>query len=414
MERIELSEEHVGRRAVAAVLFLIIGAVALGYAIHQVSTPQAGWQTIEAAAKDGPNCGEEFVFLYEFGAGGQPVLTERRALNALYSQACTRAFQLFHTNESFEGVVNLRDINGRPNEALEVDPALYRAFEAVQEAGDRTVYLGPVCARYNDLFYCQDDVQLVDFDPRLSDEVRAEYAAIAAFAADPRSIDVELLGEDKLCLRVSEEYLTYARENGIDRFLDFGWMKNAFVTDYLAQTMLENGYTHGAISSRDGFARCLDSREETGYSLPLLDWLEDRPIEAGTLNYRGPMSIVSLRSFPAAAGDEYRYYRLKNGETRTLYLDPADGVCRLDADSVTCCSSRHSCARLAMEMGRAYIADPFRDAPQAKLIQEGAAVITCRSGEHRLSTFGRFGGQLSITGLYKNENGVRYTVNGDP
>lgn len=408
VEKVRLSEEHTGRRAIAAALFLLIGAGALVYALVHVFTPEAGWQIIQAGTSEGATCGDDFTFLYELGAGEQARAVESRALTRLYTQSCRTAFQLFHTEERFEGVVNLREISLRPNEALEVDAVLYHAFEAVRAAGDRTVYLGPVYARYDDLFSCQDDAQLVDFDPRLNPDVGAEYAAIAAYAGDPAHIEVELLGENRLCLRVSEEYLAYARREGIDQFLDFGWMKNAFIVDVLADALVRAGYTRGCVTSFDGFARCLDSRE-VGYGLNLLDWLGDRPIQAGTLEYQGPMSLVSLRAFPAGEGDERRFYRLRSGEVRTLYLDPEDGTCKLDADSVTCYSPEHSCAELAMAIGRAYIADAFRLDPQIELIRQGAVIIKCWSEERLISTIGPFGLDTAITNLYENED-VRYTV----
>lgn len=407
VEKIQLSGENLAGRAIAAVLFLIIGAGALAYAFQQLFAPEPGWQTIQAETSEGPSCGEEFTFLYELGASGRSVSAESRAVTQCYTQACRTAYQLFNADEGLEGMVNLWEINRRPNEVLQVDAVLYHCFETVQRYGNRTIYLGPVVTRYDDLFSCEDDVQLVDFDPRLNPAVAEEYAAVAAYAADPAQIGVELLGDFQIRLRVSEKYLAYAQREGIDRFLDFGWMKNAFIVDYLAQTMLEAGFTCGAISSADGFVRCLDSREES-YGLPLVDWLEDRPIQAGTLEYQGPMSLVSLRRFPAAEGDEQRYYRLKNGEVRTLYLDPADGVCKLYVDSVTCYSPGHSCAELAMAMGQAFIADVFDPGPMLELIHEEAAIVECWSEERAFIIIGE--GEAIITNLYEYEEGKRYTV----
>lgn len=376
VEKIQLSEDNALRRAIAAALFLLIGAGALVYTFVHLLTPDAGWQTIQAGTSDGPTCGEDFTFLYELGAGEQPSAAENRALTLIYTQACRTAFQLFHTIQSFEGVTNLYDVNARPNEAVTVDPALYSAFEAVEAAGDRTVYLGPVCARYSDVFTCQDDSQLVDFDPWSSQEVAEEYAVIAAYAADPAHVGVELLGENRVCLRVSEEYLAYASQEGIDRFLDFGWMKNAFVVDYLADTLVQAGFTRGILSSFDGFARCLDGREGT-YTLSLYGWKEGRPIVTGTTQYRGPMSVVSLRAFPVTEGDWQQFYLLRDGQLRTPYLDVSDGRSRTSADCLVCYSPTHGCAQLAMKIAPAFIADSLQKEPLLELQREGAQHIWC-------------------------------------
>lgn len=401
VEKIELSGSNITLRLIAAGLFLLIGALALAYSFGQLFAVEGGWQEIEAGASDGPTCAGEFTLFYELGAEGRAPEEENRALSALYTQTCRTAYQLFHTMEGFDGVVNLWELSRRPNEALEVDPMLYRAFEAVREAGDRTVYLGPVYARYGDLFRCQDDVMLVDFDPRLSGEVAAEYAAYAAYAADPAHIEVELLGENRLRLRISEEYLAFARQESVVCFLDFGWLRNAFVADCLADALAEGGFTCGTITSWDGFARCLDGREGRTYALELLDELEEgRPICAGTAEYQGPMSLAALQRFPAAERDWERFYRLRDGQVRTMYLDPADGVCRASADSLTGCSRTLSCARLAMKLGPVFIADTLDTGALDGLAAEGVHTVCCRDRTLRVSD-----PSMSVTNLYQG-----YTV----
>lgn len=395
VRKIQLSGDNTARRAAAAALFLLIGAGALAYAFVHLLTPDAGWQTIQAGTSDGPTCGDDFTFLYELGAGDQLSAAENRALTLVYTQACRTAFQLFHTVQSFEGVTNLYDVSARPNEAVTVDPALYAAFEAVEAAGDRTVYLGPVCARYSGVFTCQDDSQLVDFDPWSSQEVGEEYAAVVAYAADPAHVGVELLGENQVRLRVSEEYLAYARQEGIERFLDFGWMKNAFVADYLADMLVQAGFTRGILSSYDGFARCLDGREGD-YTLNLYSWKEGRPIVTGTTQYQGPMSVVSLRAFPVTEGDRQRFYQLRNGQMRTFYLDVSDGRSRTAADCLVCYSQTHSCAQLAMKAAPAFIADSLQKDPLRELLREGAQHIWCQG-----KTLNASDPNVVVTNLYE-------------
>ena len=356
VEKIQLSGEHLTLRLIAAVVFLVLGAWALAYAFTQLMTPETGWQTIEADASEGTNCGDEFVFLYELGAAGTSASAESRAVSQLYTDACGRMYQVFHTLESFEGVTNLRDVNLHPNETLAVDEALYRAFETVQRYGDRTVYLGPVYERYNGLFSCTDDSQIIDFDPYLSEEVREEYAAAAAFANDPRSVDLRLLGNNQVCLYVSEEYLAYARQQEIERFLDFGWLTNAFVIDYLAQVLMQNGYTHGSISSYDGFIRNLDGRE-MDYSLNLYDFADGVIRPAGVMNYRGPESIVYLRDYPLSEMDARRMYLPAAGEVRTNYLSPGDGRCESAAHNLIGYSDAVGCAEAALRLAPVYVAD---------------------------------------------------------
>lgn len=406
VQKVQLSEDHARRRLIAVVLLVLLGGAALAYALFQLLTPEPGWQAVEASASAGITCADEFVFLYELGSGGVAVQAESRAVTALYSQACRKAYQMFSTAESFEDVTSLRDLNLHPNETLTVDEALYRAFETVERYGDRTIYLGPVYARYSGVFSCRDDSQLVDFDPYASEEVRQEYEALAAYANDPQAIRVRLLGEGRVCLDVSEDYLAYARREGVTDFLDFGWLKNAFIADYLADVMGQNGYTHGSISSFDGFSRNLDSRG-LGYALNLYDWLGDRPIQAAALEYRGPMSLVSLQSFPINAQDTQRFYRLKDGQVRTMYLDPEDGRCRSALDSMVCCSQTRGCAETALEAAPIFIAQAIREGPLRELGGRDIQYICCSNRIFRTNN-----PELALASLYELD-GVKYTVEFD-
>lgn len=356
VQKIELNDEHTKGRFIAVVLLIILGAMAVAYGFTKLMTPQTGWQEIKASAGDSLTCGDDFVFLYDVGSSGASASVEARAVTALYTQACRRLYQAFDTETNAGEAGNVYALNHQPNEIVTVDEVLYHALEQVQRSGSRAIYLGPVYYRYEDLFYCEDDSQLMDFDPYLSDEVREEYAAVAAFAGDPQSIDVELLGDNQVRLNVSADYLAYAKTLGTERFLDFAWLKNAFEADYLAQVMLDNGYTCGIISSVDGFVRNLDSREQS-YYLNLYDLPEDQVILAAAMEYQGPVSLATMRNFPVSDLDDPRYYRLRDGRMCTMYLDPADGMCKASASSLVCYSRTQGCAGLALEMAPVFISD---------------------------------------------------------
>ena len=84
----------------------------------------------------------------------------------------------------------------------------------------------------------------MNYDPRLSEEVAAEYAEIATYANNPEMVDIKLLGDNKIQLYVSEEYLTYAEENYITDYIDFHYHQiqnlqyslNIYYADYKADS----------------------------------------------------------------------------------------------------------------------------------------------------------------------------------
>lgn len=397
VQRIELNEDNMGRRLIAAGVFLVIGAALLAYSVMNFLALPAGWQTIQANGTGEVSCAEELTFLYDAGSSA-----EAKAVAELYTAACQKAYRLFNSGQEFEGVANLYSLNRRPNEALSVDGSLYEALAAVTDGGRRELYLGPVYARYGDLFFCQDDTQLANYDPRLSEDVAREYQAVLAFANDPQSIELELLDENRVRLRVSEDYLAYAERAGIERFIDFDWMRNAFVVDFLAGELTAGGFTKGVLSSYDGFTRNLDSREDT-YDYPLYHRKDGAISFAANMCYRGPVSLVCLRDFPTSERDFRRYYTLRNGEVRTVYLDAADALCKNAVSSLVCYSRELGCGQLLMAMIPAYIADVFREDEIAALSARDIQSVFCQGMVVSHTDPG-----LVLTDL-ATENGVCYT-----
>ena len=403
VERIELSHEHIKLRPAAAVILLLIGAGALAYGFTALMTPSTGWQEIEISSSTGLNCASEFILSYELGASGTSATAENRALSALYADAAVHAYQVFDTAQSWDGVGGLYDVNHHPNEIVEVDPVLYRAFTLLEEHGSRALYLGPVYGMYQSLFFCESDVDAAYFDP-LTDAGAAAFASEgAAFARDAGAVDLELLGDDRVRLNVSREYLDWAEANGGEDFLDFFWLKNAFVADYLADTLAANGYTRGVLSSYDGYTRNLDG-SGTSFSLNLFDRSEGALRTVGVLNYTGPLSLVSLRAYPVDSEDLSRYYQWENGDIRSPFVDLSDGLCRTSLPQLMCCSGTEGCAEIALRMAPLYVGSDFSPAGVGELAGSGIWTVWCQDRIIHSNV-----PDAAITDVY-DVNGVAYTL----
>ena len=373
VERIELSWENYKGRLIAAVVFLAVGVWLLARAAAGFFGTDPGWQTIEADSSAEGTCASDFTFLYELGAEGRSAAAEKRTLTAAYTEAAANAYRLFNAYESFEGVTNVYDLNQHPNEVLTVDDALYSAFALLEQYGNRSAYLGPVYEVYNGLFSCEEDWQAADFDPYVNADIAAFYAEAASYARDSESVRVELLGDGQVRLYVSEEYLAFARDNDTTRFLDFYWLTNAFVTDYLAEALIEQGFTCGALASYDGFIRNLD-RRESAYTLNLYDREGEVVYPAAVMGYQGPRSIVYLRGYPAGSQDSWRFYRTESGEIRTAYVDVSDGLCKSAADDLVCYSDA-GCAETLLRMIPLYVTDTLRAEELADLTLRGVYTV---------------------------------------
>ena len=282
-----------------------------------------------------------------------------------------------------------------------MEPGLYTALETLAASGDRTVYLGPVYELYNNIFSCQDDALTAEFDPRQDDDTRQYFARCTAFADDPAAISLELLGQGQVRLNVSEAYLAFAREQQIESFVDLYWMENAFIIDYLADVLTENGYTNGMLSSYDGFVRALGGAADQ-YGAGLYDLAEGERVQAAALCFDGKMSMVYLHGHPLGEQDSRYYYEFADGRVCTAYLDAADGLCKNAVEALVGFSRTDGCAETLLRLIPIYVAESLDEKALDDLAAEGIYTAWCRDGEVLYTD-----PELELSDLY-DADGIKY------
>lgn len=397
VEKIELRANPSKVRIAAVILLLGVGAAALSYGFSTFLNGEAGWREIEGGSNSGPSISDEFVFYYDVGAGEHSAAAENRTLTTLYQEGLQTGYCLFSADQAFEGVTNLYSLNTQPNTVLEVDPTLYQAFALLERYDDRSIYLAPVYELYDDMFYCQDDAQAAYYDPARNPEMAAYYDRIAEFANDPAMIDVELLGENRLRLNVAPDYARFAQENEIEHYIDFFWLRNAFLIDYLADIMRQNGFTNGTLSSGDGFVRALDERGAE-YSLTVLDRVDRTVYPAATMRYMEARSIVTLHNYPTTPQNSERYYTFADGSIFTPYLDAKDARCKSAVNDLLVTSTGIGCAELLLRAIPVYVADELDRTALTALAEDGVTSVFCQD-----EVLYRYGDSLQLTDLYTDE-----------
>lgn len=369
LHHFELSDTNRTVRWVLIILLLVVAAVALTVGLMSALKTPAGWQTVEGNTT-GLHCGEEFVLNYEFGAGENSATAENKQLQQLYGKALEDAWKLFF-NEAGETDANgLSAINNHPNREIPIDARLYKALAQMVESGSRALYLAPVYAEYDRVFYSQSDSEARENDPGLNEEQRAYVQLLADRAGDPGMIELQLLGENKVLLKVSEAYLAFAEEQEIRWLIDFGWLRNAFIADFIADTLTENGFTNGYIASVDGFTRNLDLRGNT-YRQNLFNLVADGIDLVGVMDYTGPKSLVFLRSYPMYDLAFHRYYCYEDGRIVTAMIDPADGISKSATENLLSYSDSLGCGQLALAVMPVYVADALSEDALNGLTRQG-------------------------------------------
>lgn len=402
VQRIELSESNTKLRLILVALLITVAAVAFGIFVTSFFGKDPGWQLVQVTSRE-PNVSGEFAFSYCFGRSGIAASAENKQITSLYTDACIKAYRLFEANEGFDGVCGVHYINSHVNEEITVDPVLYRAFETASQYGSRYIYLAPVYADYDSqIFGTEPSRVTAEDDPYTNSELAGYLAETARYAADPEQISLELLGDNRVRLIVSDEYLRYASENQITRFIDFYRMRNAFIVDYFADVMNENGFTAGYISSLDGYQRNLDG-SDTAYSLNILDLDKSYLYNAAKVEYGGPMAIVNLRSFPVGEFDALWFLETENGFV-TPHIDIADGLYKSSVSSLYSYSRTKGCAEIMLSVIPIYTSDTLDEAALRALTESQIYSLYCSDATLKYNDK-----TIDITELYIGED-VKYRL----
>ncbi|MCI8638773.1 MAG: hypothetical protein HFG41_06435 [Coprococcus sp.] len=380
---IELSEGNTKRRVVLLIVVFVITFAAFGYGINSLVSMEPGFTEITVLSSNQPSCGKDFTFYYNVGAGETSATEEYKALRTLYTRTAQESYQIFNADVEVEGCYNLWYANAHVNETVTIEPALYGAFALLEESGARYHYLAPMYEMYFSLFQCMSDQETVDYDPYSNEELREFYEETAVFINDPSAVKIELFEDNKIRISVSGAYLDFAKENGITRFVDLGWMKNALIADHMAAVLAENGYTAGVLMSYDGFMRGLGNSKGAEYSLTVSHREGTVVSDVGALHFTGEMSGVYLHDYPVGNGDGGNYYVRDDGQIRHPFVEPSTGLCKSALPEIAAFSPSLSCAEIALKIAPVYIAGSFDKEAGAALELEGITVYYCEEGKLR-------------------------------
>ena len=352
--KLEVSEKNMRGRLIAVVVLLAIAFTAIGVAVKDAFTTDPGWKVMDCYAEI-VTYSDDFVFSYYLGTEGKAT-AEERAINTVYSKGMEEAYRFFTDQPLEDGTKNLAYLNDHLNETVTIEAPLYEALEKLENAGLRHAYLAPVYVEYKPVFLSQNTSEAAVYDPMRNEELKAYVQEAAAYANDPAHVRLELLGNDQVCLWVSEEYKAFLEAHEIDTVLDLNWMTNAFVCDYVADLLIKQGFTKGFIASYDGFTRNLGGLEDE-FRFNLFNRVDETYELAGSLGYKGAFSVVYLRDYPMNEADRWHYMGYEDGQITTTFLDPADGMSKSAVTDLVVYAADKSCVDLLTVAAPAMIAE---------------------------------------------------------
>lgn len=355
VKHIELDEKKIKPRLILTIVFFIIAIIAITYGVISMNSTDDGWRNVEVSSKLDGSCIPEIAFQYNLGASGVAAGVEYRELSKVYTEAADNATKFFN-NRYYVDTSNLRTLNDSPNSDVAVAQELYDALKLLSDSGRREMFYAPYYDEYTSLFLCVDENEAYNFDPKRNPEVEQYINSLSAYVGDENHVSLTFGENNTLRLNVSDEYLAFAEEYGITSYVDLYWMKNAFVVDYIAKKLMENGFYFGSLSTFDGYVRNLDKGSGYIYGFNLYDKVEDTVNPAAIMSYSGQISLVNYRSYPMTDLDAPYYSEDADGNTLSKYIG-GNGYPTSATGSLVMFSREKSCAEILVRTMEYYLAD---------------------------------------------------------
>ena len=245
----------------------------------------------------------------------------------LYTTLALEAYKLLDERAVYEGLSNIASINAAPNSWVSVPESLYAVLESANSLHSEhySLFSGALHAQWETLRYLEDPAE---FDPANDGDKKALLARHAQWLRTPGTFSLDF-DKDNTAVRlnVSDAYLSWAQENGIDApVLDLNALHDAYLMKAVAQSLRAQGYNDGYLYTDSGLYVYLSGAGQ-GISFTVNAYDGEKEIAVAALNASSPLSLVRFTAY-APEGAQYGYYTVeKDGKPlyRHLYPDIASG-----------------------------------------------------------------------------------------
>ena len=344
-QKVQLSKAHIQKRFVAFVICLLVALLAFFVAIKNLTYFEVGYKTIESEEI----YDDELIFNYYC----QDRATYKQ-VSVIYRDLTKQIYQLLDESNEYEGINNVYSINHNINQIITVDSILYDQLKTFLDSGNREILLGPVYSLYKAVFSCDQDYQTEDFSPDKNEQIKEIIQQLIKFINDENSVSIELLADNQVRLNVSEQYRLYMEENGLDCYVDFYWMKNSFIVDFVCDNLTERGLTQGYLCSYDGFSRFMDCDDVIYH---YYDILNDSISHICDIEIEKNHCMVTYKSFIMNQFDSFYRYVYQDNLVENCYININDGNDYSAVSSLNIYSDTDSVVKLMLDSYKYYISD---------------------------------------------------------
>jgi len=369
VQRIPLEENASRSRLIWTLIALTVAAGAFFFGFRGILNGEAGWTVIESEGIYGAS----MTLRYRLGETKDSPSAEQKKVRQIYALALEENGKAFDIRNASEEPRNLAWLNRHPNTETEIAPILFQALQASLASG-RWVYLGPLYEMNESLLASRTDAEAEQSDPRRNPEMAKFLEEILPMLQTDEHIRIAFSDGNRVCLHISEALRTMGESYGVERWIDFGWQRGAYLTDAVAAALSAAGAEHGVLTYQHGFVRCLE--KGASFRMDIHGAEGSGQVRTESLTYTGPISILSLSAFPSP--DLPAGYRYGDGTLRTPWISAADGLDHAPVDTMVAAARESGCAELLTQVLPVLTREPWEDSLPS--LKDTTAMLVWKNG----------------------------------
>ena len=352
-KKIELNDKQKLTRFIIMILLIIIGLIFIGIGMNNCIKQNSGWKKIN----DTTGYLNDISLYYNLDKENPTSINKE--LTIKYNNYLANSWIRYNSwiSDTDEVFYNMYYINNHPNEIITIDKYLYNSLKQVLLSNNyQIIYFAPVYTMFENLLSARFDYQACSQDPYLNNNQKEIYDNFMKYINNDKHIKLELLDNFQVILHLSDEYYSFCNEFFEQNiFIDFCYLKNAFIVDEVADKLINDGFNNGLLYSEDGYKRIFT--KDYIVNEPLYDIDKDNISIINKIGFNNQLSIVNFKNFHTSDFDKKYSYIYEDGTRRTNIIKIIDNN-YLNTSSInyfTCYSYENSCSYQALKMIDIYI-----------------------------------------------------------
>lgn len=313
----KLHLKHIELYVIGFIIAIAVAVIAFTYGCKYSGALDPGYYEIEiVASEEVPGYAKDFTYVCYFDGSSREISDLQNTYKQLYCSELMNLYACLDDENEYTHYKSIAVINNHPNEEVEVSSLTYEvltdAYQKTSENENYSVFAGPLYSFWEEQMSTVRKSEQIENDPINNIENATYLAKVATYVASKDHVDLKFLGNNKVKLVVSDEYVNYLKENKREAsFVSLNILKNSYIIERLSDYLNTNNLDRGIVYTDDGLLsqhKRLDKAQN--YAFYTLLKQEDKRYVTNIASITGylPSSASCFRNFQVNSDYVNRYY----------------------------------------------------------------------------------------------------------